>query len=58
MLNNQIVIIPPTSGIQVKVEFPILSKRENLVTNYRESLKLSERPLDVNSLFNSKLLPF
>ena len=48
MLNNQIVIIPSTSGIQVKVELPILSKRENLVTNYRENLKLSERPLDLN----------
>ena len=55
MSNNQIVINPSTSSIQVTLDFQISSENEKLVTKYREKLKMSERPLDLNSLFNAKL---
>ena len=56
MSNNKIVINPSTSNIQVAVEFLILSKHEKLVTKYGENLKLPERSLDINTLFNAKLV--
>ena len=56
MSNNQIVINPSTSGIQVTIDFPISSEHKKLVSKYREILKLPERPLDLNSLFNAKLV--
>ena len=56
MSNNQIVIDPSTSSIQVTVEFPISSEHENLVTKYRAYLKLTEQPLELNTLFKAKLV--
>ena len=56
MSNDQIVFNPSTSRIQVTVEFPILSEHEKLVTKYLENLKPPERPMDLNTLFNAKLV--
>ena len=56
MSNNQIVVNPSTSGIQVSIEFQISSEHKKLVTKFRENLKLLERPLDLNTLFNAKLV--
>ena len=53
---NQIVINPSTSGIQVTIEFPISSEHKKIVSKYRENLKLPERPLYLNLLFNAKLV--
>ena len=55
MSNNQIVVNPSTSGIQVSIDFQISSEHKKLVTKFRESLKLPERPLDLNTLFIAKL---
>ena len=56
MSNNQIAVNPSTSGIQVSTDFQISSEHKKLVTKYRENLKLPERPLDLNTLFNAKLV--
>ena len=56
MSNNQIVVNPSTSGIQVSIDFQISSEHKKLVTKFRENLKLLERPLDLNTLFNAKLV--
>ena len=56
MSNNQIVVNPFTSGIQVSIDFQISSEHKKLVTKFRENLKLTERPLDLNTLFNAKLV--
>ena len=56
MSNNQIVVNPSTSGIQVSIDFQISSEHKKLVTKFRENLKLPERPLDLNTLFNAKLV--
>ena len=56
MSNNQIVINPSISGSQVTIDFPISSEHKKLVFKYREILKLPERPSDLNSLFNAKLV--
>ena len=56
MSNNQIVVNPSTSGIHVSIDFQIFSDHKNLVTKFRENLKLPERPLDLNTLFNAKLV--
>ena len=56
MSKNQMVINPSTSGIQIKVEFPILSEHKKLVTKNRDNLKLPEHPLDLNTLVISKLI--
>ena len=56
MSNNQIVVNPSTSGIQVSIDFQIPSEHKKLVTKFRENLKLPERPLDLNTLFNAKLV--
>ena len=53
--NNQIVVNPSTSGIQVSIDFQIFPEHKKLVTKFRENLKLPERPLDLNTLFNAKL---
>ena len=56
MSNNQIVNNHFTSGIQVSVEFSFSSEiKKKHVNKYRENLKLPERPLDLNTLFNAKL---
>ena len=54
--NNQIVVNPSTSGIQVSIDFQISPEHKKLVTKLRENLKLPERPLDLNTLFNAKLV--
>ena len=56
MSNNQIIVNPFTSGIQVLIDFQISSEHKKLVTKFRENLKLTERPLDLNTLFNAKLV--
>ena len=48
MSNNQIVVNPSTSGIQVSIDFQISSEHKKLVTKYRENFKLPEKPLDLN----------
>ena len=53
---NQNCINPSFSGLQISVELPILSEHERIVSKYRENLKLPERPLDLNTLFNAKLV--
>ena len=44
---NQIVVNPSTSGIQVSIDFQISSEHKKLVP---------ERPLDLKTLFNAKLV--
>ena len=56
MSNNQIVINPSTSGLQVTIDFPISSEHKKLVFKFREILKSPEQPLELNSLFNAKLV--
>ena len=56
MSNNQIVVNPSTSGIQVSIDFQFSSEHKKLLTKFRENLKLPERPLDLNTLFNAKLV--
>ena len=56
MSNNQIVVNPSTSGIQVSIDFQISSEHKKLVTKFRENHKLLDRPLDLNTLFNAKLV--
>ena len=56
MSNNQIVVNPSTSGIQVRNDLQISSEHIKLATKYRENLKLPERLLDLNTLFNAKLV--
>ena len=52
MENSKIVIIPSTSGIQVSLEFQLLSDH----VKYRENLKLPDRPLDLNTVYNATLV--
>ena len=56
MSNNQTVVNPPTSGIQVSIDFQIFSEHKKLVAKFRKNLKLPERPWDLNTLFNAKLV--
>ena len=56
MENSKIVIIPSTSGIQVSLEFLLLSVHVKLVNKYRENLKLPDRPLDLNTVYNAALV--
>ena len=56
MDNKKIVINPSISGIEKSLDFPLLSDYLNLVNKYQENLKLPERPLDLNTLFNAKLV--
>ena len=55
-MNNQIIVNPSTSGIQVTIDYQISSEHKKLVTKYRENLKFPERPLDLNTLFKAKLV--
>ena len=56
MENSKIVIFPSTSGIQVFLEFLLLSDHVKLVNEYRESLKLPDRHLDLNTLYSATLV--
>ena len=56
MNNKNIIINPSTSGISLTLDFPLLPDHANLVKKYREKLKLPDRPLDLNTLFNAKLV--
>ena len=56
MNNKNIVINPSTSGISVDLDLPLLPDHANLVKKYRENLKLPDRPLNLNILFNAKLV--
>ena len=56
MNHKNIVINPSTSGISVDLDLSLLPDHANLVKNYRENLKLPDRPLDLNILFNAKLV--
>ena len=56
MDNKKIVINLSTSGISISLDFPLLKTQVNLVYKYRETLKLPERPLELNTLFNAKLV--
>ena len=56
MNHKNIVINPTTSGISVDLDYPLLPDHANLVKKYRENLKLPDRPLDLNILFNAKLV--
>ena len=50
MSNTQIVTSPSTSGVQVSVEFPILSENEKLVNKNRENFNV------LWTLFNAELV--
>ena len=50
------VINPSSSGISQALDFFLLPDQANLVKKYRENLKLPDRPLDLNILFNAKLV--
>ena len=50
--NSKIVIFPSTSGIQVSLEFLLLSDH----VKYRQNLKLPDRSLDLNTLYNATLV--
>ena len=52
MENCKIVIFPSVSGIQVSLEFLLLSDH----VKYRQILKLPDRSLDLNTLFNATLV--
>ena len=54
--NMNIVINPSTSGISVDLDLSLLTDHANLVKKYRENLKLPDRPLDLNILFNANLV--
>ena len=56
MNHKKFVINPSTSGISLALDFPLLPDHANLVKKYRENLKLPNRPLDLNNLFNAKLV--
>ena len=56
MNHKNIVINPSTSGISVDLDLSLLPDHANLVKKYRENLKLPDRPLDLNILFNAKLV--
>ena len=56
MSNNQILVNPSTSGIQVTIDFQFSSEHKKLVTKYREKLKLTKRSLDFGTLVNAKLV--
>ena len=56
MNKKKIVINPSTSGISVGLDLLLLPDHANLVKKYRENLKLPDRPLDLNILFNAKLV--
>ena len=56
MNHKNIVINLTTSGISVDLDYPLLPDHANLVKKYRENLKLPDRPLDLNILFNAKLV--
>ena len=49
MSNNQIVINPSTSGIQVTIDFPISSEHKKLVSKYREALQNKVEKINANS---------
>ena len=50
------VINSSTSSISLAFDFLLLPDHANLVKKYRENLKLPDRPLDLNILFNAKLV--
>ena len=57
MNHKSIVIInPSTFGISVDLDLPLLPDHANLVKKFRENLKLPDRPLDLNIIFNAKLV--
>ena len=56
MENNKIVVNPSTSGISISLDFPLLKDHQNLVNKYREKLNMPDRHLDLNTLFNAKLV--
>ena len=56
MNHKNIVINPSASGISVDLDLSLLLDHVNLVKKYRENLKLPDRPLDLNILFNTKLV--
>ena len=56
MNHKNIVINPSISGISLALDFPLLPDHANLVKKYRENLKLPNRPLGLNILFNAKLV--
>ena len=53
---KKFVINPSTSSILLSLGFLFLPDHANLVKKYRETLKLTERPLDLNTLFNAKVV--
>ena len=55
-IEKKIEIIPSNSGTEVSLVFPLLSEHEKFVNKYRENLKLPDRPLDLNTLFNANLV--
>ena len=55
-MNRNFVINTSTSGISLALEFILLPDHANLVKKYRENLKLPDRPVDLNILFNAKLV--
>ena len=56
MNHRNIIINPSISGISVDSDLSLLPDNANLVKKYRENLKLPDRPLDFNILFNVKLV--
>ena len=56
MNNKNIVINPSTSRISVDLDYLLLLDHANLVKKYRKNLKLPDRPLDLDILFNAKLV--
>ena len=56
MNNKNIVINPSTSRISVDLDYLLLPDHANLVKKYRKNLKLPDRPLDLDILFNAKLV--
>ena len=56
MNHKNIVINLSTSVISLALDFPLLPDHANLVKKNRENLQLPDRPLDLNILFNAKLV--
>ena len=54
MENTKIVINPSNPSNEVSLEFTLISDHEKILSKYREKLKVQDRPLDLNTLYNAK----
>ena len=56
MENKKIVIYQSIFSILTSLGLPLLEDHQDLVNKHRENLKLPDRPLNLNTLFNAKVV--